>query len=80
MKEKPKRFIRLEEVMDKLSVKKSSVWEWTRTGYFPLSIRIGEKRTVWLESEVDAWMDMHAKENRSKLGEKPPSLRKEKVE
>lgn len=51
-----KRFINLSAVEDKTALKKSSIYAKVKTSDFPAPIKMGV-RTVWVESEVDAWLD-----------------------
>lgn len=50
------RFINLSAVEDKTALKKSSIYAKVKTGNFPAPIKMGV-RTVWIESEIDAWLD-----------------------
>ena len=52
----PKRFINLSAVEDKTALKKSSIYAKAKAGDFPAPIKLGVK-TVWIESEIDAWLD-----------------------
>lgn len=51
-----KRFINLPAVEDKTALKKSSIYAKVKTGDFPAPIKLGVK-TVWIESDIDSWMD-----------------------
>jgi prophage regulatory protein len=51
-----KRFINLQAVEDKTALKKSSIYAKVKAGEFPAPIKMGA-RTVWIESEVDSWLD-----------------------
>lgn len=51
-----KRFIPLPAVEEKTALKKSSIYAKVKTGDFPAPIKVGV-RTVWIESEVDDWLD-----------------------
>jgi prophage regulatory protein len=50
------RFLRLPEVRQRVSVARSTIWHWVRLGRFPKPLKIGENCTVWVESEVEAWI------------------------
>ena len=52
----PMRFIRLREVESRVGLKRSAIYQRMREGRFPRSRSLGAKCTVWLESEIDAWM------------------------
>ncbi|MCW9709977.1 AlpA family phage regulatory protein [Avibacterium sp. 21-586] len=57
MKEKKERFISLDEVITRTSLSKSTIYNYMRRGKFPKSIMITSNRVVWLESEVDSWIE-----------------------
>jgi len=52
-----KRLIRKKHVLDKVNISSSSLWAWVASGRFPAPIKLGPRTTVWLESEVDAFID-----------------------
>lgn len=49
-------FLTLAEVIDKTTLKESEIRRRMADGTFPSSVPIGERRVVWVEAEVDAWM------------------------
>jgi len=58
MKEpKPKRLLRLPQVLERIPVSKSTWWAGVRSGRFPEAIRMGERCTMWRESDIDAWIE-----------------------
>ena len=54
---KPKRLLRLQQVLERIPVSKSTWWAGVRSGRFPESIRMGERCTMWQESDIDAWIE-----------------------
>lgn len=54
---KPKRLLRLQQVLERIPVSKSTWWAGVRSGRFPESIRMGERCTMWRESDIDAWIE-----------------------
>lgn len=50
------RFLKLQQVMDKTSLCRSSIYLLIKTSDFPKNITVMGKRKAWLESEVDDWM------------------------
>jgi prophage regulatory protein len=50
------RFLRIREVMEKTSLRYSTVWDFVAKNKFPQPIKLSARVTVWLESEVDAYM------------------------
>lgn len=55
--DKDDRFLRLPEVMKKVGFRKDWIYKNMRTGDFPKCINIGAKYSVWLESDIIAWME-----------------------
>jgi len=49
--------LNLEQVCEILSVKKSSIWAWIKNGKFPKPIKIGERNTRWIESEIKDYIN-----------------------
>lgn len=50
------RLLRLPEVMARVGLKRSAIYQRMTDGRFPRSRSLGPKCTVWIESEVDAWI------------------------
>lgn len=57
-----KRLLRIEELMARLSISRSAVWEGCRAGRLPQPIKIGPRTTVWKSEEVDAFIDSLGKQ------------------
>ena len=55
-KSAPTRLIRLPEVMRRVGLKRSSIYQRMSEGRFPKSRSLGPKCAVWVEAEVDAWI------------------------
>jgi prophage regulatory protein len=53
----PLRLIRLPEVMARVGLKRSAIYQRMSEGRFPKSRSLGLRYTVWLESEIDAWIE-----------------------
>ena len=57
------RFIRLDELMEIIGVRKSTVYSWMKENgphydpEFPRPRRLGNRSVAWLESEVEDWMN-----------------------
>lgn len=56
------RLLRLPEVMARVGLKRSAIYQRMTEGRFPRSRSLGPKCTVWIESEVDAWINDVAKQ------------------
>ena len=51
------RLIKLNEVKRKTGLSRSSVYRLAKTGDFPQPIKLGERASGWLESEINGWID-----------------------
>lgn len=52
----PTRLIRLPEVMRRVGLKRSAIYQRMREGRFPKSRSLGPKCAVWVEADIDAWI------------------------
>lgn len=50
------RLIRLPEVMSRVGLKRSAIYQRMSEGKFPKSRSLGAKCTLWVESEIDEWI------------------------
>lgn len=50
------RFLKLQQVIDKTTLCRSSIYNLINAGDFPNSVAVMGKRKAWLESEVEDWM------------------------
>ena len=50
------RFIRLPEVLAKTGLGKTTIYQKTGNGSFPMLVKLGGSVSVWVESEVDEWI------------------------
>ncbi len=53
---RPQRLLRLPEVMHRVGLKRSAIYQWMSEGRFPKSRSLGPKCAVWVESEVEEWI------------------------
>lgn len=51
------RLIRLPEVISRVGLKRSAIYQRMSEGRFPKSRSLGGKCTVWVEAEIDAWVN-----------------------
>jgi len=51
------RFLRLPEVQERISLSKAQIYNLISIGEFPQQIKLGDRASAWLESEVDQWID-----------------------
>lgn len=52
-----KRLLRLQQVLARIPISKSSFWEGCRSGRFPQPIKIGPRTTVWREEDIDTFIE-----------------------
>lgn len=50
------RLIRLPEVMDRVGMKRSAIYQRMREGSFPRSRSLGSRCAVWVEAEIEEWV------------------------
>lgn len=55
-------FIRLPRVSELTCLEKSSIYARMAEGQFPQRVKLGARCSVWLESEVLAWIEARAAE------------------
>lgn len=51
------RLLRLSEVRDITRLSKSSIYVYMNAGKFPKSIPLGARSVVWLESDIQKWIE-----------------------
>jgi len=52
----PLRLIPITEVMRRVSLGRSTIYDHMKQGRFPKARRIGTRRSAWVEAEVDQWI------------------------
>jgi prophage regulatory protein len=52
------RFLRLNDVKNRTGLSRSTIYLNINRGIFPKPISLGARCVGWLESEIDAWIDM----------------------
>ena len=57
------RLIRLPEVIVRVGLKRSAIYQRMSEGRFPKSRSLGPKCVVWIEAEIDAWIRNVANQN-----------------
>ena len=50
------RFLRLPQVIDRVGVSRSWIYQRMAEGEFPRSVAIGERAVGWIEGEVQDWI------------------------
>ena len=51
------RIIRLREVVTRIGLSRSTVYEKIASGEFPAPVALGGRRVGWKETEVDDWIE-----------------------
>lgn len=50
--------LRLEEVLKRVALSKSHIYNLMKVGEFPTSVRLcGNRAVAWIESEITAWVN-----------------------
>jgi prophage regulatory protein len=52
----PPRLIRLPEVVARVGLKRSSIYQRMAEGRFPKGRSLGPRCVVWVEAEIDTWI------------------------
>ncbi|WP_298286019.1 AlpA family transcriptional regulator [Novosphingobium sp.] len=52
----PARLLRLPEVIARVGLRRSAIYERMSEGRFPRSRSLGPKCAVWVEAEIDEWI------------------------
>ena len=52
---RPARLLRLPEVMQRVGLKRSAIYQRMAEGRFPKSRSLGAKCAVWVEAEIEEW-------------------------
>ena len=63
------RFLRINEVKDRVGLRQSQIYLLIQQGKFPAQIKLGKKAAAWVESEVTEWMQNLIKQSRKKTKE-----------
>lgn len=50
------KLIRMEALLKKLSISRTTVWRWVKQGHLPQPLRIGPNCVAWPESQIDEWI------------------------
>ncbi len=54
---RPRRFLRLPEVMERVGLKHTQIYDRMSEGKFPRSVRVGDRAVAWVEDEIDAYQE-----------------------
>ena len=59
-----RRFLRLPQVLARVPLSRTRVYELISAGRFPAPIRLSDRASGWVESEVNKWCDERVRESR----------------
>lgn len=54
---KKKNIIRIDQVVQKISMSKPSIYRMIKAGTFPRQIKISARAIGWIESDIDKWIE-----------------------
>lgn len=54
------RILRLPDVMLRVGLKRSSIYQYINTGDFPQPVSLGPRAVGWFEHEIEAWLNERA--------------------
>lgn len=57
---KPRRILRLPQVIEKSGLGRDSVYKGAREGWFPKPIKLTERASGWFEDEIDQFLEQRA--------------------
>ena len=52
----PVRLLRLPDVLGRVGISRSAVYDLVARGAFPQPVKLGTRCTAWVESEIDGWV------------------------
>jgi prophage regulatory protein len=55
--DKADRILRRREVLDRVGVGQSTLYDWMNRGAFPRPVALGSKMVGWRDSDVTAWIE-----------------------
>jgi prophage regulatory protein len=70
------RFLRLKEIRQRVGLSRSTIYRMMKDGTFPPSLSLGARTSVWLVSEVEAWISARQPEEREAWTPPPPPARR----
>jgi len=50
--------LRIQDVMKKTGIAKSTIWLWVKENKLPKPIKLSPRITVWDENEIDKWIEL----------------------
>jgi len=56
------KLLNIDEICRLTGKSRSTIWRWERQSEFPRRIRIGPNSVVWIETEIDDWIQLKSLE------------------
>ncbi|MGB8297226.1 MAG: AlpA family transcriptional regulator [Polyangia bacterium] len=50
------RLLRLPDVLGRVGISRSSIYDLVQRGAFPQPVKLGTRCTAWVEGEIDGWV------------------------
>lgn len=57
--------IDLTQLMNKVPLRKSTIYAYVKAGKMPAPIKLGDRAVGWIESEIDAWLKERVEASRT---------------
>jgi prophage regulatory protein len=64
----PVRLLRLPDVLGRVGISRSAVYEFVQRRAFPQPVKLGTRCTAWVESEIDGWVGARIAERTARAG------------
>jgi len=64
MQNQPVKFLRLQQVLERVPVGRSTIWAWVKQGAFPAPHKLGPGTSAWAEADINAWLASKAEGGR----------------
>ena len=60
------RILRLREVESRVGISRASIYSGVKAGTFPAQVKISPNAVGWIESEIEAWLQVRIAERDSR--------------
>jgi len=60
--------LKVGEVEQKVKLDRTSIYRMVKRGDFPAMIKLGERSSGWIESEIEQWLEDRIKASRNAVG------------
>lgn len=59
------RLLTIEQVREYVPKSRTTLWRWVREGLFPEPVPVGAVGKVWLESEIEQWLETQKQQRKT---------------